>query len=615
MENTTRHILKESEISDLVINSLPGVFYLHDENGNYLRWNKNLEVVSGYTAEEIRKLKPIDFFEAGNHQRITNVIRKVFDEGAADIAIEAITKDGRKVPFYLNGKAVNYEGKLCLIGMGINISARVNAEKENKKNESILQALFDNVGGSVFLLDTQKRLVVFNNELTKTYKVLAGKEPVPGELAYSFLPPDEMKKRHDILDSALRGKKEVIEVVYERNGEKIFYRSGFNPVIVDGKVTGISCYTIDITSVKKAELETQKAQERLNYHINNSPLVVIEYDKDLEINFWSKRAAEIYGWTEEEVMGRKITEFLVHTDDINIVQDNLLAHDNTQERTPLSNRNYTKDGRVLHCRWHSSFLADEFGNVNTVMSIIRDITDLWKAEKQREEMANDLVKRNNDLEQFTYIVSHNLRAPIASLIGLADILSQMDLSEDEKKEIIAGISHSAHRLDDVIKDLNDILHLKNSYSESKEVVSFSQLVSEIEQNILYYYSKDKFVIETDFSAVDNYYTLKHYLSSIFSNLISNSIKYRHPDKDPFISISSELNERKLTLIFKDNGMGIDLDKTGGDVFGLYKRFHYHVEGKGLGLFMVKAQVETLGGSRSVASEVNRGAEFRIEFDV
>ncbi len=108
---------------------------------------------------------------------------------------------------------------------------------------------------------------------------------------------------------------------------------------------------------------------------------------------------------------------------------------------------------MLHCRWHSSFLTDENGNVDTIMSVVRDITDLWKAELQKEEMANDLIKRNNDLEQFTYIVSHNLRSPIANMMGLADIIAQFDLSDDERKEAVMGISQSAHRLDDTIRDL------------------------------------------------------------------------------------------------------------------------------------------------------------------
>lgn len=167
----------------------------------------------------------------------------------------------------------------------------------------------------------------------------------------------------------------------------------------------------------------------------------------------------------------------------------------------------------------------------------------------------------------------------------------------------------------MIKDLNDILHLKNKTEKKKEKVVFSKLVSDIEEGISQYLKDEQFAIDADFSSVDEHYTQKHYLNSIFNNLISNSIKYRKQHETPVIKIKSEIEGNKLILTFTDNGMGIDLEKIGSNMFGLYKRFHNHVEGKGLGLYMVKNQVETLGGKISVASELNKGTEFRIEFEV
>ncbi len=110
-------------------------------------------------------------------------------------------------------------------------------------------------------------------------------------------------------------------------------------------------------------------------------------------------------------------------------------------------------------------------------------------------------------------------------------------------------------------------------------------------------------------------TLKSYIQSIFYNLISNSIKFRQQGMQPFIEISSSKSHGKVKLLFKDNGIGIDLEKKGGHIFGLYKRFHpEYADGKGMGLFMVKTQVESLGGKISVASTVKVGTEFSIEFD-
>ncbi len=144
---------------------------------------------------------------------------------------------------------------------------------------------------------------------------------------------------------------------------------------------------------------------------------------------------------------------------------------------------------------------------------------------------------------------------------------------------------------------------------------FPKLVREIEKIMSGEFNNIKFIIETDFSVIDNIYTLHNYLANIFSNLISNSIKYRQANADPVIKIKSEVREQKLILTFKDNGIGVDLNKIGDDLFGLYKRFHFHVEGKGLGLYMVKTQVEMLGGKINVESAVGQGTEFRIEFNL
>ncbi len=614
MKNEVVETLRAEEVSDLVINSLPGVFYLQAQDGHYIKWNKNFELSSGYSAEEIPLLNPLVFFEEKDHARMIAIIEKVFEEGAAEIEVDTITKSGKIVPFFLNGRAVNYEGQHCLIGMGIDITKRVNAEKEIKQKESHLNALFENMGGAIFLLDTNKRLVIFNNELVKYYKIFAGDAPRIGDPAYDFLSPERLKRKYDILDRVLAGEKQVLETDYERNGQRFFFRAGFNPIVVDDKITGISCYVIDVTSLKKAELASQKAQERLNYHINNSPLAVIEYDKDMKVTFWSKRARDIYGWSEEEVTGKRLADFLLYEEDVDKVTEGLRIHEMRQEKGPLANRNYSKDGRVLYTRWYNSFLTDEHGNIETIMSVIRDVTELWKAELQREEMADDLVKRNNELEQFTYIVSHNLRSPVASLLGLTEVLSEFELTDEERTDIVAGIAQSAQRLDDVIKDLNAILHLKNKQDDKKEAVLFSKVVNEIERGIDDYYGND-FVIETDFSSIDEHHTLKNYIVSIFNNLISNSIKYRRQGETPVIKIKSELYGSKLVLTFNDNGMGIDTTKNNNEIFGLYKRFHFHVEGKGLGLYMVKNQVESLGGKISVASVPGLGTEFRIEFDI
>nr|WP_255547550.1 ATP-binding protein [Mucilaginibacter sp. dw_454] len=125
-------------------------------------------------------------------------------------------------------------------------------------------------------------------------------------------------------------------------------------------------------------------------------------------------------------------------------------------------------------------------------------------------------------------------------------------------------------------------------------------------------AKNKVTITGNFN-IDDLYILKSYLYSILQNLVINSIKYRRDDVSPIINIASKILGDKIIVTVKDNGKGIDLHKYGTHLFGLYKRFDWSVEGKGVGLFMVKMQIESLGGSINVNSNLNVGTEFTLEF--
>ena len=124
--------------------------------------------------------------------------------------------------------------------------------------------------------------------------------------------------------------------------------------------------------------------------------------------------------------------------------------------------------------------------------------------------------------------------------------------------------------------------------------------------------KNSVVVSCNFDEISELTMLKSYLYSIFQNLIVNSIKYRRSETSPVISIKSEVKNGKAIISFEDNGKGIDLEKYGPQLFGLYKRFDFTVEGKGMGLFMVKMQVENLGGTITVESEPDKGTRFLIE---
>ncbi|MGZ3884556.1 MAG: sensor histidine kinase [Bacteroidia bacterium] len=238
--------------------------------------------------------------------------------------------------------------------------------------------------------------------------------------------------------------------------------------------------------------------------------------------------------------------------------------------------------------------------------------DKKKAELQRDKMTNDLIQRNKDLEQFAYIVSHNLRGSVANILGLFNLWDPEKRNKHEQKYIYEGIRFSVKKLDDVISDLNYILQVKREVNENRETVVFANLIKDIKVGIYTMIKKEKARIKYTFDEAESILTIKSYLQSIFYNLIVNSIKYKKEEEDPLIEISSSIEKDMIVIRFKDNGMGIDMEKNGDKIFGLYKRFTEAQEGKGMGLFMVKTQVEALSGKIEVKSEPGKGSEFCIQ---
>lgn len=323
----------------------------------------------------------------------------------------------------------------------------------------------------------------------------------------------------------------------------------------------------------------------------------------------SKAAENVLGFPPNELVGKKYINLVLAED---VEKTNQIATEiiNGNPVTFFENRYLHKNGSTVNIMWSAKWDSDS----KLMYCIAKDVTERNKIEQEKEKMSNDLIRRSKNLEQFAYIVSHNLRAPLANILGFTELLKNENSSHDLFKDSMKGISIAAHKLDDVIKDLNEILQISSIVSENKEVVHFQNLVDDISLSINNVIKKEDVIIKTDFTTADKMLSVKSYLYSIFYNLIINSIKFHKFGVKPIIEIQSQQTKKGLQIIFKDNGLGIDLKKHNETIFGLYKRFHFHTEGKGMGMFMIKTQVETLGGKISITSELNEGTQFTIEFE-
>ncbi|MDB5261315.1 MAG: hypothetical protein JWQ14_596 [Adhaeribacter sp.] len=399
--------------------------------------------------------------------------------------------------------------------------------------------------------------------------------------------------------------------VITRNGKECWVRAMGEVETINNVCTKLYGSFQDIDTRKITEIELLKAYEERENILESIGDAFLAVDKNWLVTYWNNTAAEILQRPREEALNKNFLE--VYPD---VVDTAVYTYFHK-----AVNENVAQHFESFYSPLNIWFDVSAYPSVNGLSVYFRDVTQRKLSEIRLQELnnslqtyTNELVLSNKGLEQFSYIVSHNLRAPVANIIGVADLLNNIDYPEKVKEDLRTGLLDNVKRLDNVIKDLNTILQVKKEISKKKEPVNLAALVQNIQLSIQNLIEKEQVQIDTDFSAAGEFNTIKSYLQSIFYNLIINSIKYRQAHLPPVIQIKSEIVNGKFKIKFRDNGLGINLIKRKDQVFGLYKRFHQNIEGKGMGLFMVKTQVETLGGGISIASEINKGTEFLIEFE-
>lgn len=370
----------------------------------------------------------------------------------------------------------------------------------------------------------------------------------------------------------------------------------------------------DITH-EKNEAQNLKLLESVITNANDAVMItdVPTTDKDgPKIIYVNEAFSRMSGFSKEEILGNTPVMFNgPGTGDTELL---LLEHAfNKKESCEVEIINYKKTGEQYWVGIAIAPVTDTKGQVINFIAIERDITSRKVQEQEREKLIFELLQNNKDLRQFSYVTSHNLRGPIANLLGLSSLIDNYKIKDPTLKQILDGIKKATLRFDETIRDLTDVLQVKDRPSIPREDLEiqavYEKVIAQCEQAI----SESKAQIAIDFSAASSINFNKAYMESIFLNLVTNAIKYRSPYRPLVLSISTESHEHEVILKFKDNGLGIDLKLHKDKLFRLYQRFHDHTEGKGLGLFLIKSQIEALGGSIEIESVVGEGTLFILKF--
>jgi PAS domain S-box-containing protein len=481
--------IEAKELSESIINSLPGIFYLYDEEGNYLSWNKNLERVTGFSADEIRTLTPLSIICVEDQMLVKNAIEQVFNTGQGEVEARLVNKEGQTFLYYFNGQKVNIGGQNCLAGMGLDITERKTAEESLQKNERMLSHILDLIPQSIFWKDAHCNFMGGNQVFAK----LVGADDVKSIIG---------KNDYDLSSTAEEARK------YQQD-----------------------------------DLEVMKRKEARMHYVETQ------------------------------------------------------THNN---------------GESIWLDTTKIPLIDQNDQVYGILVVINDITEKKLKDDNQRKINEELTKKNIELTDFSYMVSHQLRAPACKILGLASLFDGEEPNADLNKELIGHIINEVTYLDSIIKDMNMILSYQIPLGKLIEMVSLEDLINDSKEYLETALVQSAAQVLYDFNEVKMVRTVKSYLFNIFNNLISNAVRYKHPDRTPIIKVESYHTGEYTCITFQDNGLGFDLEKYGDKIFQIYNNFHQgSPQGKGIGLKLVKTQSEALGGKIELQSSLGHGSVFKI----
>jgi PAS domain S-box-containing protein len=453
------------------------------------------------------------------------------------------------------------------------------------------------------------------------YKYLFGYNIVNDFTEESFwescLHPEEKERVMNDMYKAITDKNtEQCSLEYrmlKANGNYAYVRDRFFIIREQGQVVRMIGAKQDITRQKEEEQHLRL----LESVITNTKDAAIITDADTSNEgpktvYVNEAFIKMTGYQREEIIGQTPRMFQGQATEREKL-DRIRTAMEEKQGCDVEVVNYTKSGSPYWVEMSIAPVMDALGRVTHFIAIERDITNRKTQEQEREKLIHELTQNNIDLRQFSYITSHNLRGPIASLLGLCSLIDLSAVQDKTLKQILEGVKKATFMFDETLRDLSTVLNIRDRTSIPKEDLMFFSVFEKSLAQLKSLVTEANAVIESDFSAAPVVNYNKAYLESIFSNLISNAVKYRSPDRRLQVSITTEQTDECIVMKFKDNGLGIDTVMHKEKIFRLHQRFHNHAEGKGLGLFLVKSQLESLGGTIDLESKEGEGTTFTLKF--
>lgn len=621
-------LAKEKKILRTIIDNVPVNIYMKDKHRRKILANKSEVKYSGFDKEEDvlgktdEELYPDDI--ADNYTREDN---KVLKEGISLREMENDMGFGRwaivsKIPVTDNEGSVE-----SIVGISIDITQRKRAEMMLKKSEEQFRKTFENSANGMAILSLKGDYIKIN----KAYREILGysQEELQSKTFKEVTHPEDLEKNALLIKQLIKGERDhyKMEKRYIHKSGKVVWAHLAASIIkdeVENKSYFISQIT-DITREKEAEEQLNEALNKLKSILAASTRVgIVSTDPEGMITSFNRGAENLLGYAADELVG-KDSPLTFHlkkelkeknkglknktgkTDDEFEVLTRFVRQTKFETKVWELVR---KDGSTFPAHLTITEIRGDSGKLEGYLGIVSDISELKQRENELKHLLEINKEQNERLLNFAHIVSHNLKGHASNFAMIMDLL-EVENDPDEILQFVKMLRMASNNLDETVKNLTQVVEANTKPKEALKPVNIKLTIEKVMDSLGAIIKNANAEVQIEADTEAEVIAIPAYVESIFYNLVSNAVKYRSSGRKPKIRIKASSNKDYRVISVEDNGSGIDLEKHGDKLFGMYKTFHGNEDARGIGLFITKNQIEAMGGDIEVESEPGKGSVFRV----
>jgi PAS domain S-box-containing protein len=618
-----------------IIQFIPHLIYGRDKGGTYTVVNQAFADFAGMAINEIIGKNDKELMIFLNPDQIKMTDEALFEKKQKRfIPLEPFTDSSGELYWFQTMKNPVYseDGEVDeVLNISTDITKRVEMEQKLTLSEIRYRSIFENNYSGIIVIDKDLSIHTKNKAFDEMLGIehVIDKETDLGD----YVRHEDKQDLLDLLSGLSSRNYEYFDIdvqLHATDGRKIdticFVRGLYD---VNQNFSEAVITFQDVTRVREQQKQLEESEERFRTIVENATeaLLILDYEQRKYID--ANRSAEhLFGYSKEEFRTLRLGDLSPPdqngSSSSRTLSDEYMRRAVSGEQVVYEWEVRRKDGTKLICEVRLVKLP--YPDRTIVRTSVVDITERKKAEGLLNNERRKLLESNKELvdlnfklgnqtkqlQEFAYIASHNLRSPAGNIKALLDFYNT-DPGAENLGFLLEKLDVVSNDLMETINDLAEVVKIKNEVSKELTSVDIAKVLDKVMESLSQSIKESKAEIDVNFNGTHVIYAPRTYVESIFLNMTSNALKYRREDVAPKISIHAAVENDNFCIRVKDNGLGIDLDKHGTKLFGLRKTFHRNKDSRGVGLFITRAQVESLGGEINVKSKPMEGAEFIISF--